>query len=149
MRHFILEPAVFARPVAARTLRVFDPAATARLVTSPRFVQRPATRMGRTIGAVELASIAIAADEHLGPANRVRAQEKPILRHIIMATTATLIIRQPMTWTRAIVTAMMPLQSCPRTVKGTAPKQNFPVMDRRRACFPNSAGSYRANFRRP
>jgi hypothetical protein len=93
-----------------------DPAATARLVTSPRFVQRPATRMGRTIGAVEVAPIAIAADQHPSTAVWVCAQEKPGLRHIVMVATAALVMRQPLAWTPAAVTAMMPLQSCLCTV---------------------------------
>jgi hypothetical protein len=37
----------------------------------------------------------------------------------------------------------------PRTVQGTAPKQNLPVMDRRRACLPMMADYYRARSAAP
>jgi hypothetical protein len=82
MRHFIL-PA----PVTARPLRMFDPATTARLVTSPSSMQRTTTRMGRTIGAVDVASVPITADDHLNPAARVRAQEQPALRQMTPVAT--------------------------------------------------------------
>src|SRR5664279_5089604 len=85
MRHFIFACPVFPGPVAARPLRMFDPAATACLIASARSVQRSATRSGRTIGAVDMAPVAVAADEHLVPATLVRAQIKPGLRHIGMA----------------------------------------------------------------
>ena len=107
MRHFI-----FARPVPARPLGMFDPTATARLVTSPRSMQRPATSMRRSIGAVDVAPIAIAADQHLSPAGCVRAEKKPGLRHIIMVA-ATIVMRPTAAWTRAAVAAILPLQSCP------------------------------------
>ena len=93
------------------------------------------------IGAVDMAAVAVAADEHLVPATRVRAQVKPGLRPIGMAATAAPVRRRPMPWTRAAAAAMMPLQSCLCTVSGTAPKQNLPVMGRRRACLSISAGS--------
>ena len=107
MRHFI-----FARPVAARPLRMFDSTATARLVASPRSMQRSATRPGRTIGAVDVAPIAAATDQHLSPAIWGRAQKKPRLRHTIMAATTAPVRHRLMAWTRAAVTAIMPLQSC-------------------------------------
>jgi hypothetical protein len=101
--------------------------------------------------------IAIAADERLNATARIRAQEQPGLRSVIMVATAALVMRQPMVWKRAVATAMMPLQPCLCTVSGeagqrfrrcsrwnarcgTTPKQNFPVMDRRRACLPIPAG---------
>jgi hypothetical protein len=59
-----------------------------------------------------VASIAIAADEHLGTTILVRAQEKPGMRQVILAATIALIMRPSMAWTRAAVPAKMPLQSC-------------------------------------
>jgi hypothetical protein len=116
MRHFIFVCPVFPGPIAARPLRMFDPAATARLIAPARSVQRSATRPRRTLGAVDMAPVAVATDQHLVPAIRVRAQVKPGLRHIGMAATAALIRRPPMLWTRAAAAAMMPLQSCLCTV---------------------------------
>ena len=72
--------------------------------------------MRRAVGAVDVATIAVAADEHLDPAARIRAQEQPGLQPVIMVATAALVMRQPMVWTRAVVAAMMSLQSCLCTV---------------------------------
>ena len=44
MRHFILRRTILAGPVAARPFRMFDPAATGRLIASPRLAQRAAAR---------------------------------------------------------------------------------------------------------
>ena len=79
-------------------------------------MQRPATRLRPAIGAVDMAPIAIAADEHLNAAIWLRAQKKPGMRQMIMAATAALVMRPPMAWTRAAVAAKMPLQSCLCTV---------------------------------
>jgi hypothetical protein len=141
MRHFIFTRPVFAGAVSARSRRMPDPAAAARLVAPPRCMQRPASRIRRAVDAVDVAPIAIAADERLNPAVWLRAQEKPGMRQAIMVATAALAMRPPMAWTRAAMAAKMPLQSCLCTVCGTAPKQNWPVMDRRRACLPILAGS--------
>jgi len=67
--------------------------------------------MGRAIGAVDVAPIAIAADYHLGSATRICAQEQPGLRPVIMLAPAALVMRQSMAWTRAAVAAMMPARS--------------------------------------
>jgi hypothetical protein len=136
MRHFILP-----RAVAARSLRMFNPATMARLVAPPRCMQRPPARVRPTISAVDLAPIAMAADDRLGTTVWVRAQKQPGSRQTSVVATATLVMRPPMTWTRAVATAMLPLQSCLCTVWGTAPKQNCHVMDRRRACLPNPGRS--------
>jgi hypothetical protein len=72
--------------------------------------------MRRAVGAVDVATIAVAADEHLGPAARIRAQKQPGLQPVIMVATAALVMRRPMVWTRAVLAAMMPLQSCLCTV---------------------------------
>jgi hypothetical protein len=146
MRHFIFPRASFTRPVfagavSARSRRMPDPAAPARLVAPPRGVQRPPTPTRRAVGAVDVAPIAITADERLRAAIRRHAQEQPSLRQAIMLATAALAMPPPMAWTRAAVAAKMPLQSCLCTVCGTAPKQNWPVMDRRRVCLPIPAGS--------
>ena len=146
MRHFIFPRASFTRPVfagavSARSRRMPDPAAAARLVAPPRGVQRPPARTRRAVGAVDVAPIAITADERLRAAIRCHAQEQPSLRQAIMLATAALAMPPPMAWTRAAMAAKMPLQSCLCTVCGTAPKQNWPVMDRRRACLPIQAGS--------
>jgi hypothetical protein len=111
MRHFILP-----RPVAARSCRMFHPATMARLVAPPRCMQRPAARAWSTLGAVDMAPVAIAADERLGPTAWVRAQKQPGLRQTIVVATAAPVMRPPMAWTRAVATAMMPLQSCLCTV---------------------------------
>jgi hypothetical protein len=111
MRHFILASSVTARP-----LRMFDPATAACLVSSPSSMQRPATRMGRTIGAVDVAAVAITADDHLNPAIRVRAQEQAALQRMTPVATAALVVRGPTAWTHTAVAAMMPLQSCSCTV---------------------------------
>ena len=79
-------------------------------------MQRPATRMGRAVSAVDVAPIAIAADERLDPTVWVRAQEQPRMRQVIMAAPAALVMRSLMVWTRAAVAAKMPLQSGPCTV---------------------------------
>lgn len=111
MRHFILPP-----PVAARSRRMFNPAAMARLVAPPRCMHRPSARAWPTIGAVDMTPIAMAADQRLGVTVWVRAQKQPGLRQTIVVTTATPLMRPPMAWTRAVASAMMPLQSCLCTV---------------------------------
>jgi hypothetical protein len=72
--------------------------------------------MGRAVSAINVASIAIAADQRLGTTVLARAQEKPSMRQLIMAAIAALIMPPPMAWTRAAVPAKMPLQSCLCTV---------------------------------
>ena len=46
---------------------MFHPAMMARLVAPPRCMQRPPARVWRTVGAVDMAPVAIAADDRLGP----------------------------------------------------------------------------------
>ena len=76
--------------------------------------------MGRAIGTVDVATIAAAADERLGATVWVRAQKQPGLRKTTLVATAAPLMRPPMAWTRALATAMMPLQSCLCTVWGEA-----------------------------
>jgi len=111
MRHFILP-----RPVAARSRRVLNPATMARLVAPPRCMHRPPARVWRTVGAVDMAPVAIGADDRLGTTVWVRAHKQPGLRQTIVVATAAPVRRPPMAWTRAVATAMMPLQSCLCTV---------------------------------
>jgi hypothetical protein len=133
MRHFIL-----ACPVATRPLRMFVTSTTARLVAPARRMQRPAARVWRTIGAVDMAPIAIAADERLGTTTWVSAQEQPGLRSVIMVVPAALVMRPPMAWTRAAVTAMMPLQSCLCAV-GHGAEAKLPG-DGSAPCLPSNPG---------
>ncbi len=72
--------------------------------------------MGRAIGAVDVATIAVAADQRLGTTVLVSAQEQPGMWPVILAATAALIMPSPMAWTGAAVPAKMPLQSCLCTV---------------------------------
>jgi len=111
MRHFILP-----RPVAARSRRMVHPASMARLVAPPCGMQRPPARVRPTLGAVDMAPIAMTADQRLGATVRGRAQKQPGLRQTIVVATAAPAMRLPRAWTRAVATAMMPLQSCLCTV---------------------------------
>ena len=79
-------------------------------------MQRPPARVWRTVGAVDMAPVAIAADDRLGTTAWVCAQKQPGLRQAIAVATADPVMRPPMAWTRAVATAMMPLQSCLCTV---------------------------------
>jgi hypothetical protein len=72
--------------------------------------------MRGTVSTIDVASIAIAADERLGTTVLVRAQEKSGMRQALMAATAALIMPLPTAWTRAAMPAKMPLQSCLCTV---------------------------------
>jgi hypothetical protein len=72
--------------------------------------------MRGAVSAIDVASIAIAADERPGTTVWVRAQEKPGVRQVVVTATAALIMPPPMAWTRAAVAAKMPLQSCLCTV---------------------------------
>jgi hypothetical protein len=64
MRHVI-----FARPVAACARRMIDAAVTTALVTATGFALRTPTRFpGAARGAINMAAIAIAADQYLDPA---------------------------------------------------------------------------------
>lgn len=79
MRHFILSGAV-----AAASLRMFEAALAARLVTSPSFALRVTARLVCAVpGAVDLATIAVAADEHLGlAANTQKESGSRFHRHV-------------------------------------------------------------------
>jgi hypothetical protein len=72
--------------------------------------------MGRAIGAIDVAPIAIAADQRLNAAVWLGAEEKSGMRQVIAVATAAFVMRPPMAWTRAAVAAKMSLQSCLCTV---------------------------------
>lgn len=80
-------------------------------------MQRPPARAWPAIGAVDMAPIAIAADDRLNATVWGRAQKQPGLRQTMVVATAAPVMCPPMSWTRAVAAAMMmPLQSCPCTV---------------------------------
>ena len=114
---------------------MLDPAAAGRLVASPGVPQRPPPRMRRAVRAVDVTPVAIATDAYLHTTIRLGAEKQPRMCYIVVAATTAVIMRTPLTWTRAVVAAILPLQSCSCTVWGTAPKQNCQVMGRRRACL--------------
>src|ERR1700722_2216906 len=114
MRHFILP-----RPVAARSRRMFHPATMARLVEPPRRMQRPPARVWPTPGAVDMAPIAMAADERLGATVWVRAQKQPGLRQTIAVATAAPVLRPPKAGTRGVATAFQSRQVYRITLKYT------------------------------
>jgi hypothetical protein len=63
MRHII-----FARPIAARSRRMIDAAAAAHLITATGFALRLfACFLSASFGAINMAAITMAADEHLDP----------------------------------------------------------------------------------
>ena len=109
MRHF------FTLSVAPGSHRMAEAAAPARLITAASGMQRVSPRRSRTpFAAVNLAAIAVAADQHLRPT--ATAQKKPRGRcraagHVNPAST------------RSSPPTIIPPHSCPRTVQGTAPMQ--------------------------
>ena len=77
----------------------------ARLVAPLRRMQRMPARVWRTLGAVDMAPVAIAADDRLGTTAWVRAHgQQPGLRQAIMLVTAAPVMRPPMAWTHAVAT---------------------------------------------
>jgi hypothetical protein len=76
----------------------------------------PGDAHGGAVSAVDVAPIAIAADELLGPTIRVRAHEQSRARQLIIAATAVPVMRTQMVWTRTALAAKMPLQSRPCTL---------------------------------
>jgi hypothetical protein len=112
MRHVI-----FVHPVAARSRRMIEAAATARLVTATGVALRAAARFPSTIlDAVNVAAIAMAADQHLDAA--ALAQEQPRRRStgLVVAIAARMRGRRLVPWTQSLPGAMVPLHSCSGTV---------------------------------
>jgi len=112
MRHVI-----FARPVAACARRMIGAAVTAALVTATGFALRDQARFpGAAFGAINMAAIAMAADQNLDPA--ALTQEQPCRHSIAMVVAIPARLRGlgQMPWTQSLPGAMMPLHSCSGTV---------------------------------
>src|SRR6516162_11948609 len=107
MRH------LFMPPVAPGPRRVAEAAAPARLVTAAGGMQRAAPRRpGTPFAAVNLAAIAMAADQHLGPA--APAEKEPRRRREAR--------RVNLASTRPSPPAIIPRHSCrSHGAQGTAP----------------------------
>jgi energy-converting hydrogenase Eha subunit A len=143
-RGTLMRHSIFARPVAACSRRMIDAAVTARLVTATGFALRASTRFpGAAFGAINMAAVAMAADQYLDPA--ALTQEQPRRHSIGMVVAIPIRIRglRLMPWTRSLPGAMMPLHSCSGTVCGARRRCELPRWDRCRACLPISARCYR------
>jgi hypothetical protein len=101
MRHVI-----FARSVATLAIRMLQSAAAACLVAATGRPQRSLTGLRRAVGAIDIAAVATAADQHLIPA--IGAEKKPRWRYDAAAPSAA--------WTHLSVGEIMPLHSCSCTV---------------------------------
>jgi hypothetical protein len=96
---------------------MIEATATARLVTATGVALRASARFPRTIlDAVNVAAIAMAADQHLEPA--ALAQEQPRRRSIglVVAIDTRRGGRRLVLWTQSLPGAMVPLHSCSGTV---------------------------------
>jgi len=112
MRHVI-----FARPVAACARRMIGAAVTAALVTATGFALRaPARLPGAAFGAINMAAIAMAADQDLDPAALTQEQPRRHCIGMVVAIPARLRGLRQMPWTQSLPGAMMPLHSCSGTV---------------------------------
>jgi len=104
-------------PVAACSRRMIDAAVTARLVTATGLALRASARFpGAAFGAINMAAIAMAADQYLDPA--AVTQKQPRRRSIGLGVAIPTRIRslRLMPWTQSLPGAMMPLPSCSGTV---------------------------------
>jgi len=96
---------------------MIEAAATARLVTATGVTLRASARFPSTArNAINVAAIAMAADQHLDPA--APAQEQPRRRSIglVAAIAARMRGRGLVPSTQSLPGAMMPLHSCSGTV---------------------------------
>jgi hypothetical protein len=97
---------------------MIEAAAMARLVTATSVALRAAARFPSTIlDAVNVAAIAMAADQHLDPA--ALAQEQPRRRStglVVVTIAASMRGRRLVPWTQSLPGAMVPLHSCSGTV---------------------------------
>jgi hypothetical protein len=112
MRHVIL-----ARPVAACARRMIDAAVTAALVTATGFALRASARFpGAARGAINMAAIAMAADQDLDPAALTQEQSRRRCIGLVVAILTRMRGLRLMPWTQSLPGAMMPLHSCSGTV---------------------------------
>jgi len=120
MRHFIA-----ARPVTTRSLGMGEPPSAAGLVAPSGGVLLAAPRSLRAVaGAVDLATVATAADHCLGAT--VSAKKQSSRRRVTVFGSANA------KWTDATIARIMPLHACPaRCGHGVEAKQ--PSWARRRA----------------
>lgn len=116
MRHVI-----FARPIATCPSCMVVAAAAGHLITATGFALRlSACLLSASFGAINMAAITMAADQHLD--STAPAQEQPRRRSIglVLAITACVHSGRRGPWTQSLSGGMMPLHSCSCTVKGTA-----------------------------
>jgi hypothetical protein len=112
MRHVI-----FARPVAAGARCMIGAAVTALLVTATGFALRTQARFpGAAFGAINMAAIAMAADQYLDPAALTQEQPRRHSIGMVVAIPARPRGLSQMPWTQSLPGAMMPLHSCSGTV---------------------------------
>lgn len=101
MRHFFA-----ARPVATRPRSMCEPSRAARLVAPSGSTQAAVAGPWRTIaGAIDLPTIAAAADQHL--AATARAHIEPGGYHAAIVASAAI------TWTNATIAAILAPHACP------------------------------------
>jgi hypothetical protein len=119
MRHVLLPGAPATRPY-----RVGQPTATARLVALTGSALGVISRLLRTAaGAVDLATVAAAADQHLSAATRTHEQPRRRFRR-----------RRPArTWTTSAMLGIMPRHACSARC-GARRRSGLGGLGRRRAC---------------
>jgi len=126
MRHILAPGAVATCPRGVR-----EPSAVAGLVAPSRVAQGAAAgTRGAVTGTIDLATIATATDQRLGPASR--AHEHPRGCHLALVGPAS------MRWTNATIDWMMAPHACPARVWGTA--SSVTAKFRSAPCLPLDTG---------